>query len=149
MSQFDFGPSKASSTSVYGVALAVSVAVNLLLGLALIAVLFSGGSENPEPLPVNAVTIMEQAEKTRLLMEADAAEELGRKIAEGEVKNSNQLYQWAKAYQDKIDEVAYEEINNLNQQVLAESESGWGASQIERIQEFQRQKAEGKRRIAK
>lgn len=146
MSQFNFQtqPSKASG---FGVVMAISVGVNLLL-VVVVAALLLRGPQSQVPVPADAASVMEQAERTRLVMEADASEELAKKVANKEIKNSNQLYQWAKAYQDKIDETAYAEINRLNQQVLVEAENGWTDSQIEAIQKFQAAKAEGKRRLA-
>ena len=153
MSQFNFQaqPKNNTTQTVLIVATVVAVLSSLVSAGALVVVLLRGSSVGPDPapVPVDVASVMEQAERTRLVMEADAAEELGRKIASGEVKNSNQLYTWAKAYQDKIDETAYAEVNKLNQQVLAERDAGWTQEQIQQIEQFQRDKAEGKRRVAK
>lgn len=148
MPNFDFAPPKRSS-----IGLSASVAFNLLL-LLIVAYLFLRPSAEPQPGPQpgpsviaeDVVSIVAEAERARLMMDAEAAEEIAKKITAGEIRNSNQLYQWAKAYQDKIDETAYTEVNKLNNKYLAETEAGWNT---DLIREYQSLKAQGKRKVAK
>lgn len=150
MTNFDFQPK--SQSNLLG---------NILLSLCLIALVAiaaglwrgDGGDtpEPPQPLPViteDVAAVAAEAEVARLQMEAQASEEIAKKLKAGEIKTSNQLYQWATAYQDKIDQEAYREINKLNQKYLVEADKGYTAEQLELIAEFQSLKAKGKRKVA-
>lgn len=147
MTNFDFDNKPKSN-----IALSVSVAFNLLFLVAVAALLWNWPSSvgpSPEPISKDVATVMAEAEVARLMMGAEASEEIAKKIRAGEIKNSNQLYQWAKAYEDKITETAFAEINKLNNEYLAESDSGWTPEQIDRIEKFQQAKAEAKRKVAR
>lgn len=151
MTNFDF-----SQPPKRNLALSFSVAFNLLFLVAIAALLWNWPSSDgpspepiPEPIPEDVITVMVEAEVARLMMGAEASEEIVKKIRAGEIKNSNQLYQWAKAYEDKITETAFAEVNKLNNEYLAESDSGWTPEQIDRIEKFQQAKAEAKRKVAR
>lgn len=131
--------------------LSVSVALNLLFVVVIAFLLTRSPSADPPgpgPISQDVTAMMADAEITRLNMEAEASEEIGRKIKAGEIKNSNQLYQWAKTYEEKIRETAYAKMNEANNKVLAEPEGGWTAEHIAAIEKFQQQKAAGKRKVA-
>lgn len=147
MTNFDFDNKPKSN-----IALSVSVAFNLLFLVAVAALLWnwpSSDGPSPEPISKDVAAVMAEAEVARLMMGAEASEEIAKKIRAGEIKNSNQLYQWAKAYEDKITETAFAEINKLNNEYLAESDTGWTPEQIDRIEKFQQAKAEAKRKVAR
>lgn len=147
MTNFDF-----SQPPKRNLGLSFSVAFNLLFLVAIAALLWnwpSSDGPSPEPISKDVTTVMVEAEVARLMMGAEASEEIAKKIRAGEIKNSNQLYQWAKAYEDKITETAFAEVNKLNNEYLVESENGWTPEQIDRIEKFQQAKAEAKRKVAR
>lgn len=131
----------------------ILLSLNLLAVVVLIFVLLKPGDTpeppGPQPITDDVVAIMSEAEIARLEMEAQASEEIAKKLRSGEIKTSPQLYQWAKAYQDRIEVEAYKKINELNQKYLVEADKGYTPEQIESIAEFQSLKAQAKRKVAK
>jgi len=103
----------------------------------------------PHVITEDVPAIIVAAEKKLAINEAQASEKIGQLVLSGEIGNSSQLRDRAKAYQQAVEDDAFAEVNKLNDKYLLETNGGWTDASRKVIDEFQKLKAEGKRRVAK
>jgi hypothetical protein len=120
--------------------------------------LWRGSSAPTPPGPVpptpNVITedvakITEDAHKQMLSMEADIAKRVADEIKAKKIKSASTLFANVKAWQDYAETESFKKLNELNDKYLAGDGSGWTDEQIKLIEEFQKLKEEGKRRLLK
>lgn len=101
--------------------------------------------EPPRPIIAEDVpAIVVQAEKDLATYEAEISEQIAQAVMEGRIASSQQLVAHALAAQEKAEDMAFAELNRLNNKYISAKE--WNKNLVA---EFQRLKAEGKREIAK
>lgn len=130
-----------------------------LLGLALLAIAFMrGGSPVPVPpgpgpepeVAADVESVVAAATKQLIENRSKVSERLAEDVLGGKIQNSNQLYEMAKAYTEKGDEIAFAKVNELNKKYITESgDKGWSESDKKLIAEFQKRKAQGSRKAIK
>ncbi len=127
----------------------------VLVGLVVFA-LFRGPSHyvppgpGPGPTPViteDVVSTVIQAEKDLAMYEAEISEQLGQAVVDGKITTSTQFASMAKAAQEKAEDKAFGAMNTINNKYINEPKDGKWDAQL--INELQRLKAAGKRKVAK
>ena len=159
MESYDYNPRQPVAEQTKKPSVNVLIYLSLAMNLAVVALLAFMLTRAPSPppgpgpgpgpgpnvvIPEDVVSMMVDAERNLAIYEAEISEQLGQAVADGSITTSEQFAKQAIAATQKAEDEAFEALNALNNKYI--TDDPWNK---DAIVEFQRLKAQGKRKVGK